>query len=287
MNTITHIQNDWFDVAFNIALVCQVVITTLLIPLILRSKYAKYLKVQSLNTEKSRQNNNLITKATMCLNVYVVVSLICAALSISIILPVLKHSYEILNWDNQAGITVLFVLAYLPIGLLAFFQQKVFSKVSKAASSTRTASLQPSSWIDFISKPALSALIIGQLLFVSAVIYYFINPFPGFGGALNFLGILFLDGVMGYTIYLSINNRGLFKIDNLNERNQMKQLAVNVNLFIWILASYHLAISLILSGEQLKEYSLILQSIYLQVIFFASIKIFDRLNIKPHLTANN
>ncbi|MDO6719060.1 hypothetical protein Q4575_06580 [Psychrosphaera sp. 1_MG-2023] len=264
------------QIAFYATIFLQVLITTILIPtniyrtfVTILSNFA--LEHQSKSTEISARD---IKFAKASLTIYLVLSVVIALFSTYVVLSSYVEQKELLNWDNQAGAIVLFFLAILPVITLALLNRSFLKHIRQSVSSLRSASLSPLTWRDFMSPMVIILLAIGQLTFIGATAYFTLNPFDGFGGMWNILGLVFLNSVMGFTVYSGMNNRGLSTIANEHERLSAKKLIINVNVFIWVVASYYLTLSLLLAGFDLKSYSLVLQSIYLQIIFIAMIKAF-------------
>lgn len=264
------------QIVFYATIFLQVAITTIIIPTNIYRTFVKILsnfalEYDSTNTTISPRD---IKFARASLTIYLVLSVVIAVFSINVVFTSFVKQQELLNWDNQAGAIVLFFLAILPLIALALLNRSFLNQIRQSVSSIRSASLSPLTWRDFMSPLVVTLLVIGQLTFIGATVYFIANPFPGFGGLWNILGLVFLNCVMGFVVYNGMNNRALSTIGNDSERHNAKKLIINVNVFIWIIGSYYLTVSLLLAGFDLKSFSLVLQSVYLQIIFIAMIKAF-------------
>lgn len=275
MNALTNIESDWFTLTFNMTVVLQFLITAIVVPILLSKLYRT--RIAELET-----SNGLYESSKKRLVAFQASAAIMAILICGVIGQAILNKQELFNWDNQAGLTVLFLLAYLPILVLMQLEKQL----NVSSLSVRKASLIRQTWRDFIPTGAIALIVISQLSFVATTIYFVYHPFEGFAGLANLIGLVFIDAVMIGAIAYCLNGRFLQGIEDFDERTSAKQVGVNINLFIWILAVFHISLSLWLAGLDMRQFSLILQSFYFQICFVASVLTLFRksrayLNLNP------
>ena len=245
----------------------QVVVTLLLFPFFNAKRFkdnanaycARYYPEAKSELEKYKARS--FTLLTI-----IVLSSFCVALAI--VVYAYLHKIELLNWDNQAGLSVLFIIAMLPVATIAFMQKGLFSLFKKFADGKRIATLKQANWISYFAIPLLIILVLGQFLFIATVSYFAMHPFAGFAGYYNLFGLLLIDAVFIGVCYAIYNSKKMAAIKAPEERVAIKIKAIKINMIIWIVCIYHLSASMWVAGLELKELNLITQSLYLQVTIF-------------------
>ena len=200
------------------------------------------------------------------LKVFMPLTFVCLAFGIAVAWQAQSNQSELFNWDNQAGLMVLFFIAAIPILHIALKQKQLYAILLQYTDTIRTASLKPIKWYQLLSPSLVLAVVAAQLLFVSTVFYFKQHPFPGFAGYANLLGALLLNGVFITTLF-TIYRSNQFKAIKLPEHRQaIKSKLLDVNLVIWLIALLNLSLTLWISGTQWVEYKLLVQSLYLQFV---------------------
>ena len=243
----------------------QVVVTTSLVPnialLYLSRNSIKYCVSNCPNALTDLRS--LLARGSL---VFKLLSVVTLSIGLYIVWHAFDNQIELFNWDNQAGITVLFVFSLVPTMWVLRIQNEIFSLFYEHGGSIRTASLKVTSWISIISRPLLVLLIVGHLIYVSSVLHFVLHPFPGYAGIFNLLGLLFIDCVFVWACYFSFNNKKIAAINDSEYRALIRLKNVRFNLIAWVVALYYLSLSLWLSGIELKDVGLMVQSLYFQLV---------------------
>lgn len=196
------------------------------------------------------------------------VTLVCFLVAFSIVLHANIHAIELFNWDNQAGLLILFLIAMIPVITIVLIQKRMFSLLKKYADGKRTASLHQQKWQDYFSIPMFLILVGGQFLFVGTVSYFVNHPFDGFAGYGNLVGLLIVNAIFVAICYATFNSKLMATIKLPEQRVAIKVKAVKVIMIIWIVAVYQLSASMWISGLELKQLNLFTQSLYIQFTVF-------------------
>jgi len=258
---------------FYIAVALQISVTTVFVPLKIKSQFSKYL---SFYTEEDHpalytSSSKVIDYA---LRFYLLMSISIAVVSFYFLYSSFTNKQELFNWDNQSGIMVLFVMSLLPLFFLIFVNKRYFKLLKDHASKKRTASLVIRRWQDFIPKFSIALLVLGHILFVSVNQYFQQQPFDGFAGYVNYLGVIFLDTVNLVVISLIIKGKNLSQVNGEDKKRIFQARAIKINVTIWIIAIYYLVIALLLAGAELRDYALVIQSLYFVLIYVMVNKLF-------------
>ncbi|GAB3002726.1 hypothetical protein [Psychrosphaera aestuarii] len=269
---------------FYLAVILQVVITTVLIPINVKGQFSQYLL--SFSEEAYPQlytaSSEVIKKY---LSYYLTLSFVISLSSFYLIYLSISNQQELFNWDNQSGIIVLFVMSLLPFFFLIFINKKFFQLLKDFSSNKRSASLTHRRWQDFISTPSIILLGLGHLLFITVNSYFQQFPFQGYAGYTNYLGLLFLDTVNVITIALIVRGKNLAQLKSEHKKRLFQAKAINVNVTIWIIAVYYITMTLILAGAELRDFSLIMQSVYFIFVYIMVNRLFVGEN-KPNDNKN-
>lgn len=178
---------------------------------------------------------------------------------------------DLLNWDSQTVIAVYFVLQVTPLLLASIGELKYFALMRKAAlSTTRKAELRPRRLFDFISPAFVGAAILTYVAFVSLVLYFRYDPFPGFGGAWNIVYVTVLNLFVAGTIAHLLSRKRIDPHQANDDRLRQIELLVKSTVFVSVAVTVFLSITLVLSALDLRNYISILMCLYLVVIITAA-----------------
>jgi hypothetical protein len=245
----------------------QVMVTLLIFPIVSFKRFVQTANAycdayypgakKDIEKYKAASVKKVLTIASLCLLVGIVV-----------VLHASFNVTELFNWDDQAGLMVLFVLAMVPVATITFVQKGLFNVFKKHSGSKRSASLRQQKWQDLYHKPSVLLLVAGQFVFIGTVSYFANHPFLGFAGYINLAGLLLINGIFAASSYAIYRNNKMGAIQVHEQRQLIKARAVRVNLIVWIIAIYNLSFSMWIAGLGLNELKLILQSVYFQLIIF-------------------
>ena len=253
-------DNYWF-------MFMQVVMTTWFMPLMLFSRLRNVSNsyCRSHMSSESDEVSSLFVRRYLTLKIMTLLSLLLG-------LAMVGHAYfsgtELLDWDNQAGLVVLFFIALIPGLWISKVQLEVTDIIFVKSSSIRTANLVAVPWLSYISKTIIALLLLGQVLFVSSILYFIENPFRGFGGYTNLFGLFVMNLIFLVMCYFALTHKKLSTIEDPARRHLIKAKNLRSSLIAWTVAVFYLSLSLWLSGLALKGYTLLLQSLYLQFVVF-------------------
>ena len=173
---------------------------------------------------------------------------------------------ELLAWDDQSGIMIMYLLAMIPVVLMIFIHKRLFKILKTHAGGKRSASLQPKRLMNFISKPLLILIGLANLVFLGSVFYFVQHPFDGFAGYGNLIGLLALNLLFGGIIGFVFRDNKSGNFSHPDHRDAFKRKVIHINMLILALAVLHIALSLWVAGSELREYKILVQSIYLQMV---------------------
>lgn len=245
----------------------QVIVTLLIIPIFSFKRFSNiantYCNAYYPSAKHDVEDYKSVSIKRLATSVF-----LCFVIGIAIVVHATVNSTELFNWDNQAGMSILFLLAMIPVAIMAFVQKGLFTLLKQHTGSKRTASLSPQKWLDYYSKFLLFLLIIGQFVFIGTIVYFAKNPFDGFAGYANLIGLLIINLVFIATSFVLYRSKRMGAIQQPEQRKAIKTKALRINTIVWLVAIYHLSISMWIAGLQLEGLKLLTQSLYLQVIIF-------------------
>lgn len=245
----------------------QVIVTFLVIPIVSFKRFAMIANAYCETYYPSAKSDVEDYKASRVKRLFIVCA-VCFFIGISVVIHATVGTTELFNWDNQAGISVLFLLAMIPVAIMAFDQKGLFALLKQHSGSKRTASLSKQNWQEYYSKCLLSFLLVGQLVFIGTINYFAKNPFDGFAGYSNLVGLLIINLVFIATSVVLYRSKRMGAIQQPEQRKAIKIKALRINTIVWLVAIYHLSISMWIAGLQLEGLKLLTQTLYLQVILF-------------------
>ncbi|MDT0595743.1 hypothetical protein [Glaciecola petra] len=245
----------------------QVIVTLLVIPIMSFKRFDMIANAYCETYYPSAKSDVEVYKASRVKRLFII-SAVCFLIGISVVMHATVSTTELFNWDNQAGMSILFLLAMIPVAIMAFDQKGLFALLKQHIGSKRKASLSPQKWQEYYPKGLLSLLLVGQLVFVSTIIYFAKNPFDGFAGYSNLIGLLIINLVFIATSLVLYRSKRMGAIQEPEQRKAIKIKAIKINTLVWLVAIYHLSISMWIAGLQLEGLKLLTQSVYLQLIIF-------------------
>ncbi len=176
-------------------------------------------------------------------------------------------SAQMLNWDSQSVILFYFMLQATPLVFLEVSGHS-YLKLMRAAnqSSTRIAILQPRRLFHYVSPIYIAIAIISYLAFILTVHYISLNPFDGFAGYVNIVGVtglnLFFAAIAARQIYGKKTNPH----QSVQDRNKQIKTVANIMVFSSIAATVFITINFLLASLELRHLNDVVQCIYFQII---------------------
>jgi hypothetical protein len=250
---------------FYLTIICQIVVTLIIVPRLIKGKLLKSL-APYLNEQNQTLKVSLETNLKRTIKNYMNLCNLFTLIGLAIVVYAWYNKTELLNWDNQASIGVLSLMSVSTIGFVAIGLSKCRKLSLQFSKGIRTASLTVKPWQDYLPKILMYTLIASQIALISSIIYYMFNPFDGFGGAANFIGIAVINTIFILANY-KILTRNSWPVGISEQQKQLtKTRGVHINFTVWLMASLYLMISLWLAASGLKDIQLLSQSIYIMLI---------------------
>ena len=254
---------------FDWLLLLQVLVTLLIAPLFSYQRYRKVSEHYAISYSSAVQNE-VLTQVKESSRFFYIVVLAGFLIGASASLHAIFTQKELFNWDNQAGLIVLFLLAMIPIMVLSLQQKNLLQTLSLHTGGIRTASLSPLQLRNLLPKPLIILIIGLQFIFIGTVQYFVNHPFEGFAGYTNLFGLLMLDLIFCFVTWAIYRSKKLNAIQIPQQRNAIKSRAIRINMLIWALALFQITQSMWTSGMELDSLKLVFQSAYLQIIILLS-----------------
>lgn len=173
---------------------------------------------------------------------------------------------ELLNWDDQSGLMLMYLLSMIPVVIMVLTHRHLFNIFKQHAGNKRTASLRVRTWREYVSIPNLVLVLIANLVFVVTVIYFVKHPFDGFAGYANLFGLIVLDALFTLIIVVLYRDNKTNGLESPEHRDALKKRAIHINMLILALAVFHISLSMWVQGTELVGFKIILQSLYFQVV---------------------
>ena len=257
---------NWNYDVFILMLMVQILVTTIIIPIYTYKYVGRYMESFT-RSHMPDVNLSSLEQFRPFLYVYIGLTASVALTCITVAYTAIANGTELFGWDNQAGLIVLAILSFLPFLFMLFVVSRFERFASEHAPKVRKASLKVSNWTGYFPRALVTALLIGQVLYIASVVYFVASPFEGFAGYANLLGLVLLDGIFIMGIYFSVfverQPAGL----STDQKEAAKHNIAVVNLWCWILAIYYIALSLWVNsaGDATDVLSLTMQSVYFQL----------------------
>lgn len=173
---------------------------------------------------------------------------------------------ELLNWDDQSGLMVMYLLSMIPVVIMVLTHRHLFNIFKQHAGNKRTASLRVRTWKEYVSIANLVLVLIANVVFVTTVIYFVKHPFDGFAGYANLFGLIALDAVFAFIIVVVYRDNKTNGLESPEHRDALKKRAIHINMLILALAVFHISLSMWVQGSELVAFKIIVQSLYFQVV---------------------
>ena len=258
-------MSNWLTQANYLMMIIQVVVTLVLVP------------IMSFNMLKGIANNYGIHRYPQAATdvkqwlkkagrSYWLVVLTTFVLATGIVLHAIINDTELLNWDDQSGLLVIYLLSMIPVVVMVLMHKALFSLFKKYSGSIRTASLRVRTWREYISAPLAVTILFANIVFIATVLYFVAHPFDGFAGYGNLVGLVILDSLFIGIIAVVYRDNKMQGLAQPVHRDALKKRAIHINMLILAIAVFHLSLSMWLQGTELINYKLLLQSLYFQVI---------------------
>lgn len=259
---------------FYITVLIQVIITLCVVPYFTKAKLISSLK-PILAQQPEDVNEQLNASLQKSIKSYSRLGCIFTFLGVLIIGDAWLHGAELLRWDNQAGIVVLsfmamFVFLYIVLSVRCFRQE-----FSQLASGVRQASLKVQKWHSYLPVKLVFTVLVLQILHIASIVYFMENPFDGFGGEYNFIGVALIDAIFIFSLFRQITKSNWPNGIDEAQKQISKQQGVVISLWVWAMASLYLIVSLWLSALSLRELGLFVQSLYTMIVLLVTIRFFE------------
>jgi hypothetical protein len=256
---------DWLPQANYLLMLMQVVVTLILIPVLSYYKLTSLALNFGVNRYPQAEDDVKYCLTRACKLYWRSVACILLVVG-AMLIHAIFNGTELLNWDNQMGVMIMYFLAMIPVVVMVFIHKRLFSVFKQHAGSIRSASLRVRRWQDYIPMPLLIIIGIANLVFIATVEYFVNHPFEGFAGYGNLLGLLFINGfffAITFSLYKGKKTQSYYHPEH---SDVIKKRAIQINLLILAFALLHISLSIWVQGSQLVEYKLIVQSLYLQLM---------------------
>mgnify|MGYP000088390726 FL=1 len=267
-NNLNHI--DMLHVAF----IGQIIVLSLLLPLLVVNKIkqtvAKHPK--DLFPELYPETPEHIIKQS---HIYLVLSVIVGILGMVLLVRTRSLGLnEFLDWDSQSVIMIYFLLQYVPYIWLSHASNQ-FSKKMRLMNKKfiKTASLKPRRVFDYISTWQLVMLLVLWSVFAAVVIYVSFDPFEGFAGLGNLLVPVIVNIFYWFICHRMIHSK---KFNPSQDREHFLHTFCQTMVVVNALSSLYITWSLTQHLLDLRPYSDVFQSYYLQIIGIVTFILFTR-----------
>lgn len=258
-------MSDWVNYSNYSVMVMQVIVTLLLVPLLSVKKLnniAKQYGLARYPDAKSDVDAFFRTSIKWYWLIVAVVFLITATM----VLHALLNNIELLAWDDQSGLMLIYLLSMVPVLKMVLMHRKLFGIFKQHTGSMRSASLKVRKWQDYVSIPLLITIIIANVFFITTVIYFSKHPFEGFAGYFNLLGLFVLECIFLFIIIMVYKDNKTNGFHHPQHRDALKKRAIHINMLILAIAVFHVSFTMWLQGTDLSVYKILFQSLYFQVI---------------------
>jgi len=187
-----------------------------------------------------------------------------------IVITAYLRKTELLNWDNQTGLMLLFLTAMLPLIIMLGLHKKLLNLFKEKGGRKRYASLDSNSFAKYVSRPLFALVGAANIAFTATVIYFSQAPFEGFAGYYNLIGQLILNGFFGIILFVIYKDNKSVNFSLPEHKKSVKKRAMNINLLVLALALFQITLMMWMQGTGLNEYKLIIQSFYFQLVLVLS-----------------
>lgn len=259
---------------FYIIVLCQIVVTLVLVPRLIKANLVNSFKPY-LDEQDERLKLSLEQALSKLIKHYLIICNLLTVITTSFVIQAWHAQTELLNWDNQAGVVLLSLMAASTIVFISVGLHKCRKITLQFSQNVRRASLKVRRWQDYLPYNLIAIIVLVQAALIGSVFYFMSNPFDGFGGAANFIGISVLNGIFIFCIANLLTKNSWPTGITEQQKHISKLRGIKISCLVWLLASIYLMISLWLSASALKDFQLLSQSIYMMVILLIGTRFFE------------
>jgi len=204
------------------------------------------------------------------LNVFKIFNTVVVSIGLGILaMSIINSSDDLAGWDDQAVLGVFLMLQYLPmlyLGTQGFAYLKLMRE--QLENKHRSADLKPRKLLDFVSKQFITTAVVSYGVCVVTVLYFVQNPFDGFAGLVNILGLSALYAGLGFGIYQKLYGKKHNPLQSSKDRVFETTVAIKLLVLTAICSSLYISISLILASIDMRDLGNLIYSLYLQFFVF-------------------
>jgi hypothetical protein len=258
-------MSDWLTQSNNLMMMTQVIVTLVLVPILSYKILVNIAKTYGVNRYPGASDNVEQWLKISSRRYWTIVS-ITLAVAGSIVLHAIFNGTELLNWDDQSGLMVIYLLSMIPVVIMALMHRALFGIFKKHAGNKRTASLRVRSWKDYISIPLVILIAVANTIFIATVVYFAQHPFDGFAGYWNLFGLAGINVIFIVIIFAVYRDNKTNGLQQPEQRDALKKRSININMLILAIALLHISTSVWIQGTDLVSYKILVQSLYFQVV---------------------
>jgi hypothetical protein len=253
---------------FYIALLCQILLISLLLPRRIASHVKQIFKTYPRETypklyprpaehyERSHRNFRAANWAIAVVGL--------ALLGYLLVTP---RSGE---WDHAIALWY-FLLQTVPVFLLDLSALRE-ARLMREASRTRKADLQPRRFLDVVSPALLGWVGATYVAFALLIAYVDQFDFPWFGGYWNLLGVTIANLLFAGMIYKQVRGRKLNPHQSSADRMREVKTLARIMAFISIAATVFTALNIALAAAELRHLQPAMHSLYFQLLAVVSFR---------------
>lgn len=258
-------MSDWLMQSNYMIMILQVLVTLVIVPVLsfkkLKNIANQYGLIRYPQAKSDVEQYLRVSQKRYWSSVVIVTTLVSFMLVHAIV-----NQTELLNWDDQSGLMLMYLLSMIPVVIMVLTHRHLFNIFKQHAGNKRTASLRVRTWTEYVSIPNLVLVLIANLVFVVTVIYFVKHPFDGFAGYANLFGLIALDALFTLIIVVLYRDNKTNGLESPEHRDALKKRAIHINMLILALAVFHISLSMWVQGTELVGFKIILQSLYFQVV---------------------
>jgi len=267
----------WADILFQMMLLAQIIIVSLIIPSKIISKLKNIYKVyppesypklytKSITYYQKKQYSFLYTNYFIFL-----ISIVLWLLGVFIYPEIMQ---SVMNWNANSFITFYFILQFSPVLLILGREElKQYKRMREANSDNiRKATLHRRSLMDYISAKTLGLMVFTYIAFIVFNFYIEQFNFPWFGGYWNIVGITFMNSINSAVVVWYLYGKKLnphqSDLDRYRETKSIIHLVVGVSIF----ATLFVVLKILVKAVDMSQLNLFVSSLYVQILAWIQYK---------------
>jgi hypothetical protein len=262
-------MSEWLMQSNYMIMILQVLVTLVIVPILssvkLKNIANQYGLVRYPQAKSDVEQYLKISQKRYWSSVVMVTLLVSFMLGHAIV-----NQTELLNWDDQSGLMVMYLLSMVPVVIMLLTHRHLFNIFKQHAGNKRTASLRVRTLKEYVSIPDLVLVVIANAVFVVTVMYFVKHPFDGFAGYANLFGLIVLNAVFAIIIVILYRDNKTYGLASPEHRDALKKRAIHINMLILVFAVCHISLSMWVQGTELVAFKIIIQSLYFQVMLAAT-----------------